>query len=150
MFYLFSLDTFIFFNDLTSESIRYFVLGDLLCQIWVHLGIQMWFRIDSLNNDLIRQYMLCIFLKYIQFFLRFDWSTKQTVYVGYFIICQIGVHMVMGQWYNQKLCIWYFTKIHSWILMIWPVNKWYALCYPIYCVNYGYIWAFKCDLLKTR
>ena len=40
----------------------------------------------------------------------------------------LGLHLVIEKWFNQKLCVIYFTKIHLGFFTIWPVNKEDIMC----------------------
>ena len=44
-------------------------------------------KIEWLNSDLIRHFVLVIILRYIQVLSCFYWSQKQTLYVRYFMVC---------------------------------------------------------------
>ena len=121
-----------------------------MCYLWVHLGIQLWYKQDSLNSDLSRKYELGILLRFIQFLSWSDRYTKHTLCVRYCTVSQFGVHLVLVTWFKQTLCVGYFTKIHPCISMIFHENKVETMCKLFYCVEYGYIGAFKLDKRKTH
>ena len=93
--------------------------------------------------------MLAILLRCILVLSWFKWWTNQALCVSHFTFCQFGVHLVAEQSFKQTLCDSSFTKIHSYISIIQPVNKADTMCLLFYCGRYGYIWSFYCDLRKT-
>ena len=113
------------------------MLANLLCWLWVNLGLQLWFKKESLNSDLSRQFLLAILLIWIWFLSWCYQSAKQTLCVGYFTFCQIGVHLVMEQSFKQKICAIYFTKMNSDFGLIWTLNKACIMCYLLYFFSWG-------------
>ena len=134
----------------TGEEIIHCVFAYLLCWLLVHLGIQMWFKKDSLNSDLSTIYVKLILVRFIEVISWFDHSPNQILWVSYFTICQFGVQLVMEQWFKQTLYLSCITKIHFCIFIVCPVIKSDTTNLIISFFQYWYICAFKWDLRNTR
>ena len=119
--------------------------SDTTCLIiyCVHYGY-----IWSLKSVLSRHTMLAILLSCIG--LLHDLTTKWIRhFVLAYLLSWLGVHLVIGQWFNQTLRVRYFTKMNSGCFMIWPVNKSDTICQRIYWVHLGHIWSLNIGLRHT-
>ena len=104
------------------------MLVNLQCWLMVDLGIQMCFKKDSFNSNLILHCVLAILLRCSQVIASFEKSTNQTLYFSDCTVPLFGVHLVMKYWFNQTLCVSCFTKINSCISMIGAVNQLDNMC----------------------
>ena len=64
------------------------------------------------------------------------------------LLCWFGWHLVIYECLNMTHCVRCFTKIHLDCFMILPVTKSDTMSELIYCVDCGYIWSLKSDLIK--
>ena len=116
------------FHDFTGKEIRHYVLATLR---FVKLGYT-W----SWNSDLSRDFVLEILLRYINVFQWFDQWTNPTLYASLFTVVIRGTfghsnvieEILIEQWFKQKICVRYFTKMHSGSFSILLINKSDTMC----------------------
>ena len=78
-----------------------------------------------------------------------DWTSEKKGTICWIIwLFWFGINLVIEAWFNQKLYVCYFRKIHLICLTILPLIKSGTLCLIIYCVDLGFTWLLKSDLSR--